>query len=271
MPAIDSHPDGVAVWIDLSSTEPDRAATFYGDLFGWDRTEPDEQMGGYSQFTHQDKLVAGLGPKQSPDVPDFWCTYFQTPDIEATVKQVSTSGGSVFVPPMEIPGQGTMAIVMDPGSDPGANGGHNGHGAVFGFWEPREHRGFQLYMEAGAPCYFELLTTDFAKAVDFYPAATGRQIVTLSDTDEFRYAQLSLPDTAPGEGYAGIMDGSGFLPAEVPSHWSIYIGVADADATATRVGELGGTVVDAPTDTPYGRLATISDPWGAQIKLQQVP
>lgn len=119
MPAIDSHPDGVAVWIDLSSTEPDRAATFYGDLFGWDRTEPDEQMGGYSQFTHQDKLVAGLGPKQSPDVPDFWCTYFQTPDIEATVKQVSTSGGSVFVPPMEIPGQGTMAIVMDPGSDPG--------------------------------------------------------------------------------------------------------------------------------------------------------
>ena len=47
----------------------------------------------------------------------------------------------------------------------------------------------------------------------------------------------------------------------------MYFGVADADAALERIGELGGaTVVDAE-DTPYGRLATATDPTGAQFKL----
>ena len=48
------------------------------------------------------------------------------------------------------------------------------------------------------------------------------------------------------------------------------IGTDDVDATVTQAVELGGTVVAAPEDTPYGRLATIGDPFGAMIKLQQV-
>lgn len=270
MPVLESQPDGVPVWIDLSSSDPAAAATFYSTLFGWDSSEPDEQMGGYSQFSYQGRLVAGLGPKMSPDMPDFWCTYFQTPDIDATAKQIAASGGSVLVEPMEIPGQGKMAIVTDAGSDPAANNGHNPHGAVFGLWEPDAHKGFQVHMEANAPCYFELMTTGFAAATEFYGDISGHPVVNLGDTDEFRYSQLTLPGANPGAGFAGIMDGSNFLPPEVPSHWSIYIGVDDADETVAKAAELGGTVVDAPQDTPYGRLATIADPFGGQLKLQQV-
>ena len=265
---VPTHSDGVAVWFDLSSTDPAAAADFYGRLFGWDHTEMDERFGGYSQFTHKGKLIAGLGPKPDPGMPDFWCTYFQTSDIEATVKTVAASGGSVFQDPMEIPEQGTMAIVMDPGGDPET--GANPHGAVFGLWQPGQHTGFELHMEAGAATYFELQTTGYPRAVEFYGEVLGNPVVSLGDTDEFRYSQLSLPDRAPGEGYAGIMDASGYLPSEVPSHWAIYIGTDDADATVTQAVELGGTVVAAPEDTPYGRLATIGDPFGAMIKLQQV-
>jgi predicted enzyme related to lactoylglutathione lyase len=268
MPVPDSFSDGVAVWLDLSSSDPAAAATFYGSLFGWVNNEMDERYGGYSQFTYNGKRVAGLGPKPDADMPDFWCTYFQTSDIHASVKQVTASGGTVFVEPMEVPEQGTMAIVMDAGSNAE---GHNPHGAVFGLWQPGEHTGFELHMEASAATYFELQSTGYAQAVQFYGDVLGNPVISLSDTDEFRYSQLSLPGTNPGEGYAGIMDASAYLPPEVPSHWGIYIGADDVDATVGKAVELGGSVVAEPMDTPYGRLATIGDPFGAMIKLQQVP
>jgi hypothetical protein len=52
-----------------------------------------------------------------------------------------------------------------------------------------------------------------------------------------------------------------------PSHWSLYIGVDDADASAARVVELGGSVARPPEDTPYGRIAEITDPNGAALKI----
>ncbi|WP_020106333.1 VOC family protein [Nocardia sp. 348MFTsu5.1] len=270
MPTIDSHPDSVPVWFDLSSSEPVAAAKFYGDLFNWDCTEPNEEFGGYATFSYQDKRIAGIGPKMAPDTPDYWGMYFQTSDIDASVKKVSEAGGSILVESMEIPELGKMAIVTDRGSNPDTSPGLNPHGAVFGFWEPQSHKGFQLYNEVSAPCYFELQTTDHAAAVDFYGQVLDSPVVTVSDTDEFRYSQLAQQGQGPGEGHAGIMDASSYLPPEVPSHWAIYIGVESADATAAKATELGGTVVQAPEDTPYGRLATISDPWGAMIKLHQV-
>jgi predicted enzyme related to lactoylglutathione lyase len=63
------------------------------------------------------------------------------------------------------------------------------------------------------------------------------------------------------------MDASAFLPEGVPAHWSVYFGVDDADAALARIVDLGGAIVMAAEDTPYGRLATATDPNGAQFKL----
>ena len=67
------------------------------------------------------------------------------------------------------------------------------------------------------------------------------------------------------------MDASAFLPEGMPNHWSVYFGVEDADATAKKVTDLGGSVVMPPEDTPYGRLGTLLDPTGAMFKIQQPP
>jgi hypothetical protein len=64
------------------------------------------------------------------------------------------------------------------------------------------------------------------------------------------------------------MDASAFLPPDVPPHWSVYIAVADVDATLARAKDLGGQVVMAAEDTPYGRLASVSDTTGAVVKLR---
>ena len=49
----------------------------------------------------------------------------------------------------------------------------------------------------------------------------------------------------------------------------MYFAVADADATVAKAVELGATVIMPVTDTPYGRLAQLTDPTGATFCLQQ--
>ncbi len=152
---------------------------------------------------------------------------------------------------MAVADLGTMALLTDPG------------GAAVGLWQPGSHQGMGAVGETGTPSWFELHTRDYDGAVSFYRNVFSWDTHALTDSPDFRYTTL-------GEGYgalAGIMDAAAFLPEGVPAHWSVYFGVAEADAALTKVVELGGSVVDPAMDTPYGRLATAADPNGARFKL----
>ena len=67
------------------------------------------------------------------------------------------------------------------------------------------------------------------------------------------------------------MDASSFLPDGVGARWAVYWEVADARAAAARVPELGGSIVDDAQDTPYGRIATVTDPTGTEFRLRTAP
>jgi len=45
--------------------------------------------------------------------------------------------------------------------------------------------------------------------------------------------------------------------------WNVTFGTEDADATAAKATELGGTVVVPPVDAPYSRFTVLRDPQGA--------
>lgn len=64
------------------------------------------------------------------------------------------------------------------------------------------------------------------------------------------------------------MDASAWLADGVPAHWSVYWEVNDIDESAAKVVSLGGSVVAGPDTTPYGRIGTVTDPYGAQFKLR---
>ncbi len=51
--------------------------------------------------------------------------------------------------------------------------------------------------------------------------------------------------------------------------WSIYFVVNDADTTLAAIESNGGAIVDPAEDTPYGRLATATDPTRARFKVVQ--
>jgi predicted enzyme related to lactoylglutathione lyase len=46
-----------------------------------------------------------------------------------------------------------------------------------------------------------------------------------------------------------------------------YFMVADTDAAVTAAAERGATVLSGPINTPYGRMASITDPQGATFSV----
>lgn len=248
----DTAPIGAPCWVDVFSSDPARASDFYCALFGWDATAPDEELGGYFEFSKDGARVAGGSRNDgSSGAPDTWSVYLAVADAAATVESATAHGGHVIVPAMPIFDIGTMAVVTD------------SVGAAIGMWQPGTHTGFQVLAEPATPSWFELHTRDHDAAVAFYRDVFGWDAHAAGDTPEFRYTTLGEGESMA----AGIMDASGFLPEGVPAHWSVYFGTADTDASLRTAVELGGAIVMPAQDTPYGRLAVASDPTGAVFKL----
>ena len=256
MPARDAAPSGTPCWIDLFTADPDRAKEFYGALFGWEAQDTGPEYGGYVNFTKNGAMVAGMMSNDgAAGAPDSWNTYLSVPDAKAATEAAVAAGAQVYVEPMPVMELGSMAVLADPG------------GAAIGLWQPGLHTGYGVFAEAGAPCWHELHTRDYAAVLEFYRTALGWETRVAGDTDDFRYSQLVVD----GGEYAGVMDSSAFLPEGVPSTWQVYFGATDVDATLAQAVELGGRVVDQAEDTPYGRLAGLTDPTGAYLKLVAVP
>jgi uncharacterized protein len=249
MPEVSEHAPGTPSWVDLGSPDLDASVRFYGELFGWEATEagPVEETGGYRMFSLRGKWVAGLGPLQEGQPPS-WTTYVSVADAAETAEKVQAAGGQTYLAPMDVLDVGRMAIFADPA------------GAVFAVWQPRAHKGAQVVNEPGALSWTQVNTRDVEGAKAFYGAVFGWGAET-SSTGEGTYTEWKLG----GRSIAGMLEMGEDFPPEVPPHWLAYFGVADCDAAAAQIEQLGGQVHVPPTDIPEGRFAVGADPQGASF------
>ncbi len=116
--------------------------------------------------------------------------------------------------------------------------------------------------DPGTFCWNELVTPDPDASAAFFAALLGWR----RDDQEMPTGPYTL--FWQGETMAAGMMDLKQMPEGVPPHWMSYIAVADVDALAARVAELGGQVHMPPTDIPnVGRFCVIADPGGAVISL----
>ena len=117
--------------------------------------------------------------------------------------------------------------------------------------------------ENGRFCWAELNTTDGPGAKAFYTALFGWEAIDNPMGPDMVYTMLRVN----GQNAAAMFqDNSG----KVPPHWGAYICVDDADKTAARAKELGGTVIEGPFDVMnFGRMAVLQDPTGAYVQIWQ--
>jgi predicted enzyme related to lactoylglutathione lyase len=89
---------------------------FYSELFGWRVGELMPDMGNYGLIDGDTSGLAG-GIGQSDDGKPRSTVYAQVPDLQATLDQVVAPGGTVVMPPTEIPGATWLALFADPGGN----------------------------------------------------------------------------------------------------------------------------------------------------------
>ena len=117
---------------------------------------------------------------------------------------------------------------------------------------------------SGTFIWYELAARDPRAAAHFYESVVGWTASgpTVEGVD---YTHLSAGPAMVG-GIAPIPENA--CAAHAKGGWAGYIGVADVDAHAARVKELGGSLVREPADLPgVGRLAVAADPYGALFML----
>lgn len=225
-------PAGVPSWADLSATDPAAAAEFYGAVLGWTSTDTGPEFGGYRMCQVEGHAVAGIGAMGPPA----WTLYIATEDVEATVAAAVEAGGSVVLPPGDVGTSGRLAVVADPS------------GATVGLWQAVDHIGAGWVNEAGGMVWEDLRSADPVASKTFYEKVFGWRWEELFEG----YGTVSNP----GEGWP--LGGLGPTWGQPPG-WIVYFAVPDCDAAVTAAVGAGGAVVREAEDSPYGRMATVSD------------
>ena len=242
---------GEFCWINIIAPQPDQARAFFGSLLGWTFKEM-PGMGHFIQVGGQD--IGGLfdlnGPQTPPGTPPGIGVMVKVDDAAATGARVAALGGKAK-PPMDMGSQGRMVACQDP------------NGAQFDLWQHGMSPGTEVDGSLpGAPSWFETLTTDTARASDFYAKLFGWTPVAMP-TPGIAYTSFKLGDTF----VAGMMALTPEM-GPLPPHWGTYFTVKDVDASAREAERLGATILVPPKEIPeVGRFCCVQSPQGVPFYL----
>jgi uncharacterized protein len=247
------YPAGVPCWVDVLVPDPAAVEDFYGDVFGWDFTDPTDN--GYRVARIRGLDVVGLG--QATQAMPSWNTYIRVESADAAAARAVEDGGTVLLEPIDVLPAGRLAVIADPTQ------------AAFAVWEARDREGAQLINEPGTWQMSSLHTHEPDAAAAFYGALFGWETEPLGDATLFR-----LPGYVGGRSRQPLPQDvvAVMAPRElsVPPHWNVNLQVSDADLTAAAVTAQGGKVLGGPFDTPGFRNAIIADPQGAVFSISQL-
>ncbi|MGI5122460.1 VOC family protein [Marinactinospora thermotolerans] len=248
---------GAPCWISLVAEDHATAARFYEAVLGWNPSPAEPGQTEPGLFRLGDVIVAEMErPRGAADRPA-WRIHFAVADLDAALRAVEDSGGSVLGEARQTGGSFHTAWVGDP------------QGAGFGLREPE---GAPVLGAVGLPgtlMWTELYTSDAAGAKDFYAALFGW---TFSDVSlpggGGAYAIVTPAGDDPERAQGGVMQLDPRHLEETGPYWQPVFHVSDCDASVARVAGNGGGVYMGPEDAPgVGRLAVCHDSAGASFVL----
>ncbi|HEX5569602.1 MAG TPA: VOC family protein [Streptomyces sp.] len=254
---------GAPCWVSLLVHGLEASQEFYHELFGWEYRTGAGATGPYSRAVLDGCEVAGIGqvpPRRQ--LPVAWLPYLATDDTDSTAELVRMCGGTVGVGPLEVEGTARVAVASDPS------------GAAFGIRQSDAYTGAHPGGGPGTVVWNELITHQASTVEKFYrtvfgldaePATENRSGSAEGSGDGEEFDHITLK--ANGRAVGGVHGVGTALPRDRGAHWLMYVEVADTDAAARRVSELGGRVLRPPYDSPHGRVARVADREGAPFAV----
>jgi uncharacterized protein len=266
----DEYEVGVPCWVETLQPDPRAALAFYGALFGWEFSDPGPMPGGlpgeYYVANVGGRAVAGIGSLPDLGGPPIavWNTHVRVDGADAAVDRATSAGGTLVLAPLDAPGEGRLAVLVDP------------TGAAFSVWQARGRAGAQLVNEPRTWAMSSLHTPDPMAAAAFYGALFGWQTEAIAPGAAVMLFRLLGYAGEPGQSIprdvVGVMtaiEGGPDGPA-VPPHWNVNLQVHDTDAVAAHAADLGGTVLIAPMDALGMRNAVLLDPQGSAFSISHL-
>ncbi|WP_404402525.1 VOC family protein [Pelagibacterium halotolerans] len=110
----------------------------------------------------------------------------------------------------------------------------------------------------GAPSWLEHSGSDPAAARKFYEDTLGWTVNDMPMQDGSSYNAIVVGEAPVG----------GFSPMPGNNGWTVYVTVDDVDARLEKAHAAGAKIASDATTVPgVGRMATITDPFGARLSL----
>ncbi|MBY0321965.1 MAG: VOC family protein [Reyranella sp.] len=244
------------VWYELMTTDAKAAQAFYGKVVGWKPQDASQPSMAYTLLLAGETPMAGLMtmPKDACDAgaKPAWIGYVGVDDVDGYAGRIAKAGGTVHVPPTDIPNIGRFAMVADL------------QGAAFNLFKPVSDMPPPPADPAapGTIGWHELMAADGEKAFAFYAELFGWTKDEALDMGAMGRYQLFA---AGGSAIGGMMTKPAQMP--VPS-WNYYFRVDSIGAALERLKKEGGQVINGPMEVPGDDwIVQGIDPQGAMFSL----
>ena len=113
------------VHVELSTTDVNKAKTFYGKLFEWTLEDVPMPDGAYTMIKPGKGTGGGMMKQLIPGAPSAWMAYVEVDDIGAATKKAKSLGATVMKDVTEVKDAGWFSIIVDP------------TGAMLGLWKAK--------------------------------------------------------------------------------------------------------------------------------------
>ncbi|MGB0454749.1 MAG: VOC family protein [Bacteriovoracaceae bacterium] len=246
-------------WIDLMTTDLEKAKTFYSEIFGWSYESMDTPNGPYHFSKITEGNVGGLAAlseeQQKQGIPSYWNTYVQVESADDITTKAKELGGTVLAEPFDVMDAGRMAVLSSP------------TGAAFSVWQ---HKGDEAPRTSGMlPGMFgwvELCTNNVDQDGQFYCNLFDWKPGTTDMPSGHQYTSFKANGTYPVAGMMANQKEWG----EMPSAWSVYFTVTNIVETVSKVIDNGGKIIMDVFEVPkVGKMSVLQDPTGAFFCLAE--
>lgn len=252
---------GSWIWYELVTPDPGAAKAFYEEVVGWTMAPGSPETGDYGFVTAPDGAMVGGVLRLMPDSAEHglrpgWLGYVGVNDCDAAARQVTERGGTVLMPPRDVPMAGRIALVADPG------------GAPFYLMTPApppgggESTAFQPDSKPGHCGWNELLAGDARREIAFYTGLLNWSLPDAMDMGAMGQYQFIAHD---GVTVGAIMPA---MPQTPAPFWNHYFWVPSVSAAKARIEAAGGQIANGPHQVPGGGwIVSGIDPQGAFFSL----
>lgn len=107
-------------WNELATSDPGAAKVFYARHFGFafNNAMPMGDAGEYAFIDFDGMVLGAVMPIMDAGRAPSWLAYFGVPSVTAAHAAISEAGGTVLMPPHEVPGGSWIVVATDPQGAP---------------------------------------------------------------------------------------------------------------------------------------------------------